>query len=150
MDRIEPASGWQALGSDYPGGHSHFWRRALSRRSILGGSLAVGALGAVAGPWQARAWASPPTAGAPVPIPNGITVNGKLFHLFLPGSSATAEESSIFNLNAFLGVAAINGQGTGTSAAGPVPLFSAADMRFMDGEFVDAQGALRHGAFGFV
>jgi hypothetical protein len=150
MDPDAPASGWHSLGPGYPGGHPHFWGRALSRRSVLGGSLALGALGAAGGLGQGRAWASAPPPGAPVPIPNGITVNGKLFHLFLPGSSATAEESSIFNMNAFLGVAAINGQGAGTSAAGPVPLFFGADMRFMDGEFVDAQGAFRRATFGFV
>jgi hypothetical protein len=108
-----------------------------------------GALGAAGGLGPARAWASAPS-GAPVPIPNGITVDGKLFHLFLPASSALAEESSIFNMNAFLGVAAINGQGTGRSAAGSAPLFFGADMRFMDGEFVDAQGAFRRATFGFV
>jgi hypothetical protein len=150
MGKDAPASGWQTVVSEYPGGHSHFWSRAFTRRGVLGGSLALGALGAVGGPWQARAAASPPPAGAPVPIPNGITVGGKLFHLFLPGSSANAEESTIFNMNAFLGVAAINGQGTGTSPAGPMPLFFGADMRFMDGEYVDAQGAFRRAAFGFV
>jgi hypothetical protein len=149
MDPDAPANGWHTLIPDHPGGHPHFWGRALSRRSVLGGSLALGALGAVGATGQAAAAPTPP-AGAPVPIPNGITVNGKLFHLFLPGSSATAEESTIFNLNAFLGVAAINGQGTGTSATGSVPLFFAADMRFMDGEYRDAQGALRRAAFGFV
>jgi hypothetical protein len=152
MDSDVPASALHRLVSDYPGGHPHFRDRVLSRRSVLGGSLAaLGALATVGGPWrQAGALAARPPAGAPVPIPNGITVNGKLFHVFPPGSSVTTENSTIFNMNASLGVASVNGQGTGTSAAGPVPLFFGSDMRFMDGEYVDAQGVFRRATFGFV
>ena len=121
-----------------------------TRIEPLGSLAALGVLGVLDSPWQARAWASPPPPGAPVPIPNGITVAGKLFHVLLPGSSATVEDSAIFNMDAFLGAAATNGQGTGTSATGPAPLFFGADMRFMDGAYLDVQGAFRRAAFGFV
>ena len=158
---IPPAS--SASQQPYPGAHAHFWDRAMSRRAFLASSGAM--VGILAGADVLR----PVTALAssssrlPKPIPNGILIPGpngpELFHLFLPGPSDNlsgslespgGEESTIYDFNGALGVAAIKGQGTGTSTTGKGTLFYDVDCRFMSGRYVDRGGKHRRAAFGFV
>jgi hypothetical protein len=125
-------------------GHSHFWERAaLSRRQFMGAAAATGAaVGAsVLTPLTAVGDAS--TTAAPNPIPPNPALGG--LRVWLPGK--TNEPSTIYDFNGFVGVAAIEGTGTGTEGPG---LTFDADQRFMDGVFVGSDGAIHHGTFGFV
>ena len=148
-----------AAGVAYPG-HRHFAKRLLSRRGFLEKSgITLGAL-AASGlvPGLARAAASKThginstTTATPLPIPGGLQLlgpGGPLFHVFLP--AAGAEPSTITNFNGFVGWAAVGGMGTHTvTGQAPEHLHFEADVRFMRGEFVGADGRNHHGAFAFV
>jgi hypothetical protein len=134
-----------------PGGHAHFWERALSRRGFLAAAGASGAalgVGAVA-PQAALAEAGGGPHG-PRPIPGGITVGGELFHLFPPGPGA--EPATIFDFHGTVGLAAVKGTGTGTNTrtGSRRRLPFDVDNRFMQGTFVGVDGRRHHGTFGFV
>ena len=148
-----------AAGRAFPG-HRHFAQRLLSRRGFLEKTgLTVGAL-AASGllPEVARAAAlnlhghNSTTAATPLPIPGGLQLlapNGPLFHVFLPGPGF--EPSTITNFNGFVGWAAVGGTGTHTvNGQAPEHLPFEADLRFMSGEFVGADGRNHHGAFAFI
>ena len=141
-------------------GHRHFTQRLLSRRGFLEKSgITLGAL-AASGilPELARASAlkahghNSTTAATPLPIPGGLQLlgpTGPLFHVFLP--AAGAEPSTITNFNGFVGWAAVGGMGTHTvNGQAPEHLPFEADVRFMRGEFVGADGRNHHGAFCFI
>ena len=148
-----------AAGVAYPG-HRHFAKRLLSRRGFLEKSgITLGVL-AASGlvPELARAAAlkshgiNSTTSATPLPIPGGLQLlgpSGPLFHVFLP--SPGVEPSTITNFNGFVGWAAVGGMGTHT-VIGQVPehLPFEADVRFMRGEFVGADGRNHHGAFAFI
>jgi hypothetical protein len=144
-------------GMTYPG-HRHFTNRLLSRRGFLEKSgLTVGML-ATSGilPELARAVTThgrnSTTSATPLPIPGGLQLLGPgtpLFHVFLP--AAGVEPSTITNLNGFVGWAAVGGTGTHTVLGEPPQhLHFEADVRFMSGEFVGADGRNHHGAFTFI
>jgi hypothetical protein len=152
---------WRAEVGDRPVGHAHFWERALSRRQFVGGT--AGLAGLLAGSASALpevAAAAAPGGGMPRPIPGGTTIDGLgLFHFYFPtspnpaGATATIESgvgdpSTITDFNGFLGVGEFTG-GTGTDGGGAT-LFWAADVRFMDGVYVDLGGRKRRGAFSFL
>jgi hypothetical protein len=152
---------WQAEVGDRPVGHDHFWGRALSRRELVGraaGLAGVAASSAFGLPAVARAAA--PGQGTPRPIPGGTTIDGLgLFHFYFPtssnpvGSTDTIESgrgdpSTITDFNGFLGVGEFTG-GTGKDQSGKT-LYWAADLRFMDGEYIGLDGRQRQGAFAFV
>ena len=141
-------------------GHRHFMPRLLSRRGFLEKSgVTLGVL-AAAGilPELGRAAAltthgrNSTTSATPLPIPGGMELlgpTGPLFHLFLPAPGV--EPCTITNFNGFVGWAAVGGQGTHTVTGGaPEHLPFEADVRFMSGEFVGADGRNHQGAFAFI
>jgi len=152
---------WDSQAGDRPVGHAHFWDRALSRRQLLGrtAGLAGVAVGSSLGlPALARAGA--PGQGVPRPIPGGTQIDGLAFiHLYFPtaanpvGSPDTVESgrgdpSTITDFNGFIGVGDWGG-GKGTDQNGTT-LYWAADLRFMDGEYIGLDGRHRQGAFAFI
>jgi hypothetical protein len=149
---------WRTETGDRPFGHSHFWERALSRRQLLAGTAGV-AVGTAFG-LPAFARAASPGSAMPRPIPGGTTIDGLgLFHFYFPtshnpvGATSTIESgrgdpSTITDFNGFLGVGEWAG-GTGKDQKGTT-LYWAADVRFMDGEYVGLDGRRHQGAFAFV
>jgi len=135
-------------------GHTHFWERAmLSRRQFI--RTSVGATGAVlsSGLWlPAVAHAGGDHHVAPRPIPGGTRILGpgtELFHVFGPVHGA--EPSTIFDFNGFVGVAHLQGTGTGTDSSGnTTPLVFDVDNRFMKGVYVGVDRKKHHGTFGFI
>ena len=129
-------------------GHKHFWQRALSRRNFLG--TAAGVAGGASLVFGQR-----PSSGAePRPIPGGIQPFGpgtEVFHVFLIGPGV--EPSTITDFNGFVGATEIQGPWTvsGPSAPTPIPPTTYdADMRFMIGEYIGADGRQHEGTFGFI
>jgi len=138
-------------------GHQHFTERLLKRRNFLEKSgLGLGALmgaGLLPGVSRAALLESPrAAAGAtPLPIPGGLDLlgDGRIFHLFLPGTGA--EPSTITDFNGFVGWAAVGGMGTHTPAGqAPQHLPFESDMRFFAGDFIGTDGKTHHGAFAFI
>jgi len=152
---------WETRTGGAEFGHAHFWDRALSRRQFLGRSagLAGVAVGSALG-LPAMAKAGAPGPGEPRPIPGGTTIDGLgLFHFYFPtahnpvGSTTTIESgrgdpSTITDFNGFIGGGEWSG-GTGKNQHGTT-LYWAADIRFMDGEYIGLDGRNRQGAFAFV
>ncbi len=109
-------------------------------------------------PAVARAGA--PGRGEPRPIPGGTQIDGLgFFHFYFPtannpvGATDTVESgrgdpATITDFNGFVGLGEW-GPGTGKDQQGK-SLFWAADVRFMDGEYVALDGRHRQGAFAFV
>jgi hypothetical protein len=126
-------------------GHSHFWQRAMSRDVLLKRVVGVGGAAAASALWLpalARGGGGT-TAAAPLPVPANPALGG--LHINLPGENA--EPSAITNLNGFVGIGAVRGAGTTGSGQ---RLFFDVDNRFMQGEFVGADGRLHHGTFAFT
>ncbi len=153
-----------AAGMAYPG-HRHFTQRLFSRRGFLektgltaGALAAVGLLPEVARSAPIRSAAATShgrkstTTATPLPIPGGLQLlgpSGPLFHVFLPAPGV--EPSTVTNFNGFIGWAAVSGGGTHTvSGQAPQHLPFEADVRFMQGEYVGADGRNHHGAFTFI
>jgi hypothetical protein len=131
--------------------HAHHQPPGLSRRTFIG--TAAGAAGtALVGtgllaPQAARA--AKPVDATPKPTTNTVTLNGVTFSLtfFGPG----VDPSSITDFNGFVGVAEVQGTGTGTNPDGSTEaLLFDTDMRFMKGVYVGQDGAVHKGTFGFV
>jgi len=136
-------------------GHSHFWKRAMSRRHFL--KATGGTAGAVlsSGIWMpvlAHAGAN----AEPTPIP-GTTDLGPLGvrHFFFPTTnpfstvtieSGKGDPSLITDFRGAIGVADLAGTGTGTNT----DLLWECDLRFMKGEFVGLDGDRHRGTFGFI
>ena len=146
-------------------GHDHFAERLLSRRGFLektgltaGALAAAGLIPEVARSGTINRAASTAhghhstTTATPLPIPGGLQLlgpSGPLFHVFLPATGV--EPSTIMNFNGFVGWAAVGGMGTHTvNGQTPEHLPFEADVRFMRGEFVGADGRNHHGAFTFI
>jgi hypothetical protein len=141
----------QRRGLEQHGGHHHFWERALTRGRFLG--AAAGATGAVLGAdlWMpALARAAQPTAAAPTPIPETISLPGITGAFHISGGPGL-EPSTITDFNGIVGIAFVGGTGTGTDATGAATaLLFDTDMRFMTGEYVGVDGKHYQGTFGFV
>jgi hypothetical protein len=133
------------------------WGHALSRRRFL--RSVAGAAGVILGSNllpQARAAASDPT-----PIPGGLYFLGNpgpLFHVFAPGfggdmTTVDQQPITITDFDGFIGLAFISGMvtetNTTTGAQRKLP-FNDADMRFMQGVFLDTNGQERQGTFALV
>jgi hypothetical protein len=128
-------------------GHAHFWERALSRRQVMvagaGGAVATATLlsAGLLAPELAQARSHTPVAPKPIPLTLGP------FHVQLLGPGQ--EPSSITDFNGFVGVADVQGTGTGKGPGAGTLLFDT-DMRFMSGEYVGVDGKHHHATFGFV
>lgn len=152
---------WETRTGGAEFGHAHFWDRALSRRTLLarGAGFAGVAVGSALG-LPALAQAAAPGSGEPRPIPGGTTIDGLgQFRFYFPtannpvGSTTTIESgrgdpSTITDFNGFIGGGEWGG-GTGKDGHGTT-LYWAADVRFMDGEYIGLDGRHRQGAFAFV
>jgi hypothetical protein len=88
-------------------------------------------------------------SAAPKPTTSVVSLNGVDFHVtfFGPG----IDPSSITDFNGAVGVADVQGTGTGTNPDGTTEtLLFDTDMRFMSGVYVGADGQVHKGTFGFV
>ena len=141
-------------GSQRPGGgagfgHAHFWERAMSRRVLVrraAGAGGVAITGWLAMPTLARAGGAV-TSAEPTPVPGNPALGG--LHIHLPGENS--EPAAITDLNGFVGIGAVKGAGTATLADGSTQrMFFDVDNRFMQGEFVGADGRMHHGTFAFT
>jgi hypothetical protein len=127
--------------------HAH--HPLVSRRRFIGG--AATALGTVLGASVLRPSAALAKTqnAAPNPIPGGTTINGITFH-FLPFGPGQ-EPATITDFNGFVGVARVQGTGTGTNPDGSTEtLLYDTDVRFMKGVYVGKDGAVHKGTFGFI
>jgi len=121
----------------------------ISRRDLLGrtAGLAVGATFGL----PVLAAATKPGTGVPNPIPGGFDAEFNLvpqdpvIHVGIPAPGF--EMSTITDFNGTIAAAEIRGTAVGSD--GSQYSFDA-DMRFMQGTFVDTAKRLRHGAFAFV
>jgi len=128
---------------------SHHARHALTRRAFIGSMAAAAGAAVGVGLIPAVVRAGNPSSTAPVPTSNTTVIGGKTFHFtsFGPG----IDPSSINDFNGFVGVADVQGTGTGTNPDGSTEtLLFDTDMRFMSGVYVGTDGAVHHGTFGFV
>jgi hypothetical protein len=128
---------------------SHRAHHLLSRRAFMGSMAAVAGATAGAGLVPANVLAAKPANSAPKPTASKVTLNGVTFSLafFGPG----IDPSSITDFNGFVGVADVQGTGTGTNPDGSTEtLLFDTDMRFMSGVYVGVDGAVHKGAFGFI
>jgi len=101
-------------------------------------------------PGQALAWGN---GAAPRPIPGGLQPFGpgtEVFHLFLPGEGN--EPITIFDFHGFVGLANVDGTGTGidTKTGATAPLTFDNDVRFMKGAYIGVDGEKHQGTFGFI
>jgi hypothetical protein len=123
---------------------------AMTRRRFVG--VVAGAAGAAV---LSRLWLPGLTHAAPMggprPIPGGISMpfaKGQ-FHVFLPEPGQ--EPSTITDFDGLIGLSVVRGGCTKTRAGGaPARLVFEADIRFMKGRYVGADGKEAVGTFGFV
>ena len=148
----ELPGGWKTprpLEREQVGGHTHFWERAMSRGALLKGAAGAGGAAAARSLWMpalARAGGQTTTA-APTPVPPNPALGG--LHIYLPGLNS--EPSAITDLNGFVGIGHVTGEGTATFMNGSQQrLFFDVDNRFMRGEYVGADGRMHHGTFAFT
>ena len=122
----------------------------LTRRGFIG--RAAGAAGAVVGAsvlGPGTAFAAKPRNATPKPIPGGVTIGGVTFHVLFFGPDQMP--ATITDFNGFVGVAQVQGTGTGTKPDGTTEtLLYDTDMRFMKGVYVGNDGAVHKGTLGFV
>ena len=139
-----------------PGGHAHFWDRAMSRRTLFGTLGGAAAAAAAAGALKPlRAIAGP--SSDPKPIPGGIVAGGQGWHVSGPGynvpdmpSSGLAEQSTITDFNGAVASAIVRGTGEGRQGGVVAPLAFDSDMRFMNGRYIGEDGIIHSGTFGFI
>jgi hypothetical protein len=130
---------------------SHHARHLLSRRAFLGGTAGVSAAALGAGLLGPTAAFAAPKSSNPMPKPTlqQTTINGVTLSLTSFGDGL--DPSSITDFNGFVGVADVQGTGTGTNSDGTSePLLFDTDMRFMSGVYVAQDGRVHQGTFGFV
>ncbi len=129
---------------------SHHARHVLSRRAFLGGTAGMSAavLGAgLLGPTAALA--SQPQKTAPRPTTTTQSLGGLDFHVTNFGDGL--DPSTITDFKGFVGVADVQGSGTGIDRHGRHrELLFDTDMRFMSGVYVGQDGRVHRGTFGFV
>jgi hypothetical protein len=139
MTRIDAAQG-------HPG-HAHFWDRALSRRNFL----AVGAGAGLLATSTASVAEPALPAFTPKAIPGGFMFPPltELFHNFAPGvfDPLNADRSGIFDFHGKIAYAIIDGTGTSLDAKGRTARTFEADMRFMQGTYIDMNGKYRDDTF---
>jgi hypothetical protein len=124
----------------------------MTRRHFAGAVTGMAVLGS--GLLKARA-AQASSSFAPVPIPGGSPGLGGAFHVFVPNllDPPDAEPITITNMNGFVGLAYISGMVTQTNIQTGETLrlpFLNSDMRFMQGVFRGADGAVHQASFALV
>jgi hypothetical protein len=124
----------------------------LSRRQVLArGAVAAGGLASFGLLEPALAFAR--GHGNPNPIPGGLDQNfipvpsDPFIHVLAPGLGPGLEMGTITDFHGVLGASEIRGTARGSD--GSVWDFDT-DMRFMQGTYVDRNGQVRKGSFGFV
>lgn len=129
-----------------------FRHRALSRRRLLRSAAASSALALGARLWSPMipALAASNDEAMPIPGGNDFLGDGHFVHVFVPAFGQ--ETSTINHFKGFVAAAEIQGTGTGTdtTTGTTTRYYYDADMRFMDGNYIAADGRVRHGTFGFV
>jgi hypothetical protein len=143
-------------------------KAALSRRRFLGTFASTAGLGlgsSLGFPTLARAvrpslreLSSPDSDDGPQHLPGGISTGKELpscpsqlavAHFFGPG--AMNENSSIWDFDGYIGVAAGLVNGTGSLAGTPQSFTGVhVDMRFMSGRYIGLDGLVHRGAFVFI
>jgi hypothetical protein len=127
----------------------HAITHAITRRAFIGSIAVVAGTAAGVGLIPAVTRAAQPSSTAPVPTSTTQVIGGTTFHVTSFGSGM--DPSSINDFNGFVGVADVQGTGTGTNPDGSTEtLLFDTDMRFMSGVYVGADGAVHKGAFGLV
>ena len=116
----------------------------MSRRQFLGTTAGAAAAAATSSLWFPTL--AEAAGSDPVPIPGGFAPG---FHVFL---GPEVEPSSIFNFRGVVGVAVVQGTGTGTNTrtGERTALLFDSDNRFMQGEYIGMDGLRHEGTFGFV
>jgi len=136
----------------------------ISRRIFLRASAGAAGAGLVLGsaPWTPRLAAEDTPlvcAVAPQPIPHtNATPFGTIIHVFGPGPvegidpNNGHDPSLITDFSGIIAQADLNLSGTGTdlSTGESAPYEFHADIRFMKGLFVAADGQIHQGAFAFL
>jgi hypothetical protein len=124
----------------------------LSRRQVLVRGAAV------AGGFAGLGLLEPALAlarghGTPNPIPGGLdesfapVPSDPFIHVLAPGLGPQLEMATITDFNGVIGASEIRGAAQGSD--GSTWNFDT-DMRFMQGTYVDRNGQVRKGSFGFV
>ena len=145
-------------------GHVHFWERAMTRRKFLGSAALAGGAFATAGMWLPELAKAAAFAEAdPAAILGGtlLPFQPHPFHFFFPTANPFSTDtiangggdvSTIYDFMGSVGVAEINGNGTGmdTTTGISSTMFWAADVRFMKGTYKGTEGDTRTGAFAFI
>jgi hypothetical protein len=131
-------------------------KRLLSRRRFLQAAAGtVGALGAgLLLPTRALAAGRDPK---PIPGGNDNPAGGPFIHAHLPGPADAAppngnEPSLITDFDGLIGVARVQGTGTGTNTdtGETSPLLFDADLRFMQGLYQSVDGRFLQAGFVFI
>src|SRR5438105_4483598 len=136
----------------------------ISRRSFIRASAGAAGAGLVLGsapltPRLAAEEAHPACPVQPQPIPHTrVTPFGTIIHFFLPGpvegidADTGHDPSVITDFSGIIAQADLNLRGTGTdlNTGKSAPYEFNADIRFMKGLFVAADGQMHGGAFAFI
>ena len=124
----------------------------LSRRQVLvRGAAAAGGIAGLSLFEPAFAFAR--GHGNPNPIPGGLdelfapVPSDPFIHVLAPGLGPQLEMATITDFNGVIGASEIRGAAHGSD--GSTWDFDT-DMRFMQGTYVDTNGQVRKGSFGFV
>lgn len=123
---------------------SRLTRRQLLRAGagVVGAACTLGTLGA------GTSLAAEPEHGHPRPVPGGMEVEGRTFHVYAPSEPGPGNEpSTLTDFVGSVGIAEIAGEGM---AGDGTRLVFDVDMRFASGHFVDLDGRVRRGTFGFL
>lgn len=133
-----------------------------TRRQVLRGALAGGAVAAATVGWTADSAAAESrhrrgigSAGGaeprPIPFANDPGIGNVKVHTFLPERGV--ELSTITDFRGSLGVASVLGTGTETNlrtGETRTGLPYSVDVRFFEGQYVGKDGRFHHGTFSFV
>ena len=159
----QPDRAWNALVAKRMSEHFrrfHAAETAPGRRSFLRSMAGLGLSSGLLVPGLVQAALNPGGGGggddsdaSPKPIPGGVKPFGILVHHYPlppPGTPLAnlTEPSEITDFKGFIGDTRIHGAGIGTGFA--MPLAFRADVGFMMGEYIGADGRHHHGTFGFI
>lgn len=121
----------------------HCW--ATTRRRIT----AVVAVAFLAAGFPAAAEQSAASEGKPQPVPGGSAPPEVVgFNFWLPERGL--EPSMVGDFDGVVAIAEIHGTGVAVEAGREIPMTFSADMRIMTGTYVDTEGNVRRGSFGFL